>query len=176
MCFVFLSDRAPPLNGKHKVMWTKIFVAKRLSPIHSEAQLWTKRTLAKTVQCVLKQVSLCIPAGLSTQGNRHCLATVSLMRLQITLLFVPVISQIRNDNLRQNHFHNQGRASAVTEALTIEMTVGGSCLGSPTRTSLLQRWMRGESVSTSQDCPAWKEGERETVPEWRSNHPKEHLY
>lgn len=37
---------------------------------------------------------------------------------------------------------------------TTEMTVGGSCLGSPTRTSLLQRWIRGVSVSTSQDCPA----------------------
>lgn len=37
---------------------------------------------------------------------------------------------------------------------TTEMTVGGSCLGSPTRTSLLQRWMSGVRVSTSQDCPA----------------------
>lgn len=34
------------------------------------------------------------------------------------------------------------------------MTVGGSCLGSPTRISLLQRWISGVSVSTSQDCPA----------------------
>lgn len=39
--------------------------------------------------------------------------------------------------------------------LTTDFTVGGSCLGSPTRTSLLQRWISGISVSTSQDCPAF---------------------
>lgn len=39
--------------------------------------------------------------------------------------------------------------------LTTDLTVGGSCLGSPTRTSLLQRWISGISVSTSQDCPAF---------------------
>ena len=61
---------------------------------------------------------------------------------------------------RRPHPQKNSKAAPSTleqlepEELTREMTVGGSCFGSPTRISLLQRWISGVRVSTSQACPA----------------------